>query len=106
MNTRIFTLRKSLKLTQKNFGKQIGMTHPMISDMEKGNTPITERTIIAICAKFHVNEEWLRYGNGEMFNITDKKFDDFFEIYQNLSKPLQDFLYATALELLKAQNKL
>lgn len=74
--------------------------------LKNGRCPITERTIISICAKFNVNEEWLRNGNGEMFNIIDKKFNEFFEIYNNLSKPLQDFLLSMAKELLNAQNKL
>lgn len=46
------------------------------------------------------------HGKGEMFNIVDKKFNEFFEIYNKLSKPLQEFLLATAKELLNTQNKL
>lgn len=106
MNTRILKLRKSLNLTQKQFSEKIGLSSAMISDMENANIPIQERTILLICSIFNVNENWLRFGEGEIFNILDKSFDEFFEIYQKLSKPLQDFLYATALELLQAQSKL
>lgn len=45
-------------------------------------------------------------GEGEMFNSLDKKFDEFFSIYNNLKEPLQDFLYKTALNLLDSQNRL
>lgn len=105
MYTRIKELRKSLKLTQKEFGIAIGL-RSSISEIESNNAPITERTIIAICSKFNVNEEWLRTGIGEMFISEDKKFNEFFEIYNSLTKPLQDFLIQTAYNLLDTQNKL
>lgn len=41
-----------------------------------------------------------------MFNIVDKKFDDFFSIYNNMSEPLQDFLLDTAKRLLDLQDKI
>lgn len=106
MNTRIKEIRKSLNITQEEFGNQIGLTRSVISEMENATAPILDRTIFLICSKFNVNEEWLRNGNGEMFNFTDKRFKEFFDIYNNLSKPLQDFLFSTALELLKTQGKL
>lgn len=105
MNTRILELRKFLNLTQTEFGTQIGLKSS-ISEIERGNAPITERTIIAICSRFNVNEEWLRNGNGEMFNTIDKKYDEFFSIYNNLNPVLQDFLISSAKSLLDAQSKL
>lgn len=41
-----------------------------------------------------------------MFNIEDKNFNEFFEIYSSLSKPLQDFLIETAKNLLELQTNL
>ena len=105
MNTRIKELRKYLNLTQKEFGNIIGL-RSSISEIENGTAPITERTIISICSKFNVNEKWLRFGNGDMFIIEDKKFNEFFEIYNKLNSPLQDFLIQTAKSLLNAQSKL
>ena len=74
--------------------------------MERGNAPITERTIIAICSKFNVNEDWLRYGTGEMFNTIEKSYNEFFEIFKKLNPVLQDFLIQTAKNLLDTQKKL
>lgn len=88
-----------------NFGLAIGL-RSSISEIENGKAPITERTIISICSKFNVNEEWLRTGNGSMFLIEDKKFNEFFEIYKNLCPPLQEFLIQSAKSLLNAQSKL
>ena len=105
MNSRIKELRNYLNLNQKDFGSSIGL-RSSISEIENGKAPITERTIIAICSKFNVNEEWLKTGEGEMFVTADIKFNEFYSIYKKLSKPLQDFLIQSAENLLNAQNKL
>ena len=60
LNTRILQIRKNLKLTQQEFATQIGISRSSLSEMELKTAPITERTIISICAKFNVNENWLR----------------------------------------------
>lgn len=105
MNTRIKELRNYLNLNQKEFGQQIGLKSS-ISEIENGNAPITERTIIAICSKFNVNENWLKTGKGQMFNISNKKYDEFFSVYNNLNPVLQDFLIQVAKNLLDTQAKL
>lgn len=96
MNTRIKELRNYLKITQNEFSQKIGLKRSSLSDIERGNAPITERTIIAICSQFNVNEEWLRFGSGQMFNSIDKSYNDFFEIFKKLNPILQDFLIQTA----------
>lgn len=66
MNTRIKELRKYLGLTLEEFGKRLGVTKAAISNIENGNRNVTDQMIISICREFDVNEEWIRYGNGEM----------------------------------------
>ena len=105
MNTRIKELRNALNLSQREFGKNIGL-RSSISEIENGKAPITERTVISICSKFNVSEEWLRFGTGEMFIIEDKKFNEFYEIYKQLTPPLQEFLIQSARNLLNTQSKL
>lgn len=106
MNERIIELRKFLNLSQTDFGKQIGISKSSVSDIEIGRISISERTIISVCSKFNVNEEWLKFGNGNMFLEYDKKHDEFFSVFQNLKEPLQDFLIRTAHNLLDTQDKL
>ena len=65
-NTRIKKLRKTLDLTQREFGERIGMKANTVTMIEKGRGT-SEQTIKAICREFRVNEEWLRTGAGEMF---------------------------------------
>lgn len=106
MHERIRLIRKTLKLTLAEFGKAIGLGSTAICDIEHQRCNATERVIIAICAKYHVNEKWLKTGEGEMFITTDIQLDEFFNIFNQLSEPLQSFLIETANNLLKLQDKL
>lgn len=68
MNERIKALRKALGLTQQELADKIGLKRNSFANYETGrNTPI-DAVIVSICREFNVNEEWLRTGNGEMFN--------------------------------------
>lgn len=68
MNTRIKKIRKSLRLTQKDFGAKIGMKPSSISDIETGRNNLSEQTIKLICKEYQINEVWLRTGEGEMYS--------------------------------------
>jgi phage repressor protein C with HTH and peptisase S24 domain len=50
---------------------------------------ITEQNIKMICLIFHVSEQWLRTGEGEMFTSEDPDTEEFLEIYRSLSPPLR-----------------
>lgn len=78
-----------------------GLQRSSLSNIELGKAPITDRSIIAICSKYNVNEEWLRTGNGNMFNEPLKQYNEFFEIFNKFPAQLQDFLIRTAKDLLE-----
>lgn len=67
MNTRIKDLRKSLKLTQTDFGARIGIKGNTVTGWESGTRAPSDAVILSICREFSVSEAWLRYGTGEMF---------------------------------------
>lgn len=67
MNDRIKELRKELGLSGEKFGERIGVKKAAISKIESGVVGLSDSNILAICREFNVNEEWLRYGTGEMF---------------------------------------
>lgn len=69
MNKRIRKLRKTLDLTQQEFGERIGMKQNTIALIEGGRNT-SDQTIFAICREFNVNEEWLRDGSGDMFKAS------------------------------------
>lgn len=85
LNERIKKLRKSLDLTQAEFGRRIGMKQNTIALIEGGRNT-SDQTVFAICREFGVREEWLRTGEGEMFApaVTDE-LDALAERYPNLT---------------------
>lgn len=66
-NTRIRKLRKALDLTQQEFASRIGSTANVLTHYETGRRNPSSSVINNICKEFHVNEDWLRTGSGEMF---------------------------------------
>lgn len=68
MNERLKNVREFLNISQEKFGRQIGIkSRGHMSSLESGSKPLTDRIINDICREFKVNEDWLRYGIGEMF---------------------------------------
>ncbi len=67
MNERFKELRKALNMSGEAFGQVIGVGRATVSQIESGKITLTDRNINVICEKFHVNEEWLRTGEGDMF---------------------------------------
>lgn len=63
---RIRKLRKTLDLTQREFGERVNLKSNSIALIEGGRNT-SEQTIFSICREFGVNEKWLRFGVGEMF---------------------------------------
>ena len=71
---RIRELRKITGMTMEQFGGKLGVTKSTISNIENGNRNATEHMIKFICREFNVNEEWLRYGTGDMEAIKSNDF--------------------------------
>lgn len=57
------------KLSQEAFGEIMGVTRPAIVNIELGRVEQPSDLFINhLCNRFNVNENWLRTGEGEMFN--------------------------------------
>lgn len=67
MEERIKELRKALGLTQQEFSGRIGVKRNTIAQYESGRNAPIDAVITLICREFNVSEEWLRTGEGEMF---------------------------------------
>lgn len=67
MNERIKKLRRSLDLTQQEFADRIGVKRNTIANYEIGRNVPIDSVLALIVREFHVNEMWLRSGEGEMF---------------------------------------
>lgn len=75
MKDRIKKLRKTLDLTQREFGERIGVKGTTIANYELGRNEPGDAIIFSICREFNVNEEWLRTGSGEMFLQSNRNAD-------------------------------
>lgn len=54
-------------MTQQAFADKIGMKQNTIAQYEMGRTVPSDAIVFSICREFGVNENWLRTGDGEMF---------------------------------------
>lgn len=92
---RLKLLRKDLGLTQEVFASRIGSVQNSITGYENGRRIPSSRVILLICKEFHVNEEWLRYGSGEMFSFEQ---DNVVSLSENRVKRLRHTLNLTQAE--------
>lgn len=73
MPERLKALRKALGLTQEAFGAKIALSQSAIAAYEKEFREPSDAIIYSICREFNVREQWLRTGEGEMFQPKTRK---------------------------------
>lgn len=71
MKDRLKEIRKELNLTQAVFAEKIGSSQNVVANYEIGRRNPSASVINNICKTFGVNEDWLRTGEGEMFEELD-----------------------------------
>lgn len=64
---RISSLLSALAIKQATFAERLNLSQSYVSRIIAGEKTPSDRVILDICAKFNVNETWLRTGQGEMF---------------------------------------
>lgn len=89
MNERIKKLRKELKLTQQEFADRIGIKRNTLANYEIGRNEPIDAVISLICRTFHVNEDWLRNGEGEPYAHTTRN-DELFAWAEKLAAETGD----------------
>ena len=67
MNDRIKEVRTVLGLSQQEFADRIDIKRGAVANYEVGRNEPIDAIISLICREFHVDEHWLRTGEGEMF---------------------------------------
>lgn len=65
---RVIAVRKKEELNQSQFAEKLGLQRTIISLCESGKRDFSDRTLRDIAAAFHVNLEWLRTGEGDMYD--------------------------------------
>ncbi|GHU66593.1 Cro/CI family transcriptional regulator [Spirochaetia bacterium] len=104
MNNRLKELRKKVGLNQLEFAKTLQMAQNSYSQIETGQTPLTEKNITLICLKFGVNEGWLRAGAGDMFikkeMAESSEETELIGIFRRLSAEMKEFFLNMGRDLL------
>ena len=103
MNERIKELRKALGLSGEKFGESLGVQRMAISLLESGKNNLTDQMIKLICLTYNVNEDWLRTGEGSMFNETPQDYLKELQRRHNLTD-FQLEIVKTYLELSEANK--
>lgn len=65
MNNRIKKIRKSLNLSQTEFGKALGLKASSVSDIENGRCKVSEQVKLAVINAYNVDSHWLETGEGD-----------------------------------------
>lgn len=89
MNERIKKIRMLSNLTQQEFANRIKVKRNTVATYEMGRSAPSDSAIALICKEFSVNEEWLRYGTGEMYKLKDNSFT---ELLSRLDDSDDDFI--------------
>lgn len=67
INERIGRCIEALGIKKTHFANQLNVSQAFVSQLTKGTSSPSDRTIADICREFNVSETWLRTGDGEMF---------------------------------------
>ncbi len=99
MNERLKQIRKSKKLSQRDFGDKINLSQNHISSLESGARTITPRIISDVCEVYNVNKDWFITGNGEMFkdeleqyNIADPEIKEMLRLFFKADEETREYI--------------
>lgn len=101
---RLKKLRGELKLKQREMADALRVTVSAYGAWETGRDTIPEARLMVLCSRYNVREEWLKTGEGEMFEPeiepeTPSFEDEMYEMYKQL-KPAQKEVWKSLAELI------
>ena len=80
---RLKTLRRETGLKQGDFAKRLEISQSLLSGIENGNEPLSDRTRKIICLEFNISENWLLTGEGKMVKVMEKD-DNLLAVFRKL----------------------
>jgi transcriptional regulator with XRE-family HTH domain len=107
VNERIKLIRSELCISQREFSRQIFISQSTLGEIETGVRKVNNRIIELIISRFNISRDFLKDGKGKMFDTKkpDITFEHLTEIYNQLSKPLQNYLLEQSELILKLQKE-
>lgn len=73
LGERIKMIRTESGQTARQFAQRLGITAASVSLFENDKNGVSNQTLRAICAEYGVNEEWLRFGTGDMYAAASRE---------------------------------
>lgn len=105
MNQRVKEVRQALGMSQAKFAKTLSMSNGYIAGIELEHNKVNDRIVRLMGFILNVNEQWLRTGEGCMF---DKSPDPLAELAASIFKELkpvyQEYIIKQMEQLLEIQN--
>jgi len=107
INQRIKELRKKLGLNQRDFSTLISLSSGYIAGIEVNLRKVNDRVIKLVVSEYGVNEDWLRFGKGDIF--TERKINEkaarITSLFNDLPPHYQDVVLGM-IELLRKSNEI
>lgn len=106
INERVKQVRQELSLSQAKFAKALSISNGYIAGIELGYNNVNDRIVKLICFTFHVSEEWLKNGEGSMFEQESGQLAELaFAQFKKLKPEYQDYIIKQIDLLLDIQNR-
>ncbi|GHU71029.1 hypothetical protein FACS189450_06410 [Spirochaetia bacterium] len=107
LRERLQALRKALNVNQKEFSKGIFLSSSFYAQLESGTRNINDRIYELISQKYNVNKNWLKTGNGEMFECPppNMNLEQIMEIYEELNPLFKKYITLQMKQLLDVQKE-
>jgi transcriptional regulator with XRE-family HTH domain len=106
VNKRIRQVRQALNMTQTDFSKAIYVSNGYTAEIENGHRVANDRIIHLISLVFGVNRQWLKTGEGEMFQTSPiEKKERILSLFDELNPRFQEYALSVIDQLIKLQNE-
>ncbi len=106
VNQRVKEVRQALDMSQAKFARALSMSNGYLAGIELNHNKVNGRIIKLISFTFHVSEEWLKTGEGTMF---EAEFEPLTELASSTFKELkplyQEYILKQIDLLLEIQNR-
>jgi transcriptional regulator with XRE-family HTH domain len=106
INERILEVRRAKGLTQEEFADRIQISRSMIGSIEEKRRTVKDRVVTLVSLTFGANENWIRTGEGKMFDtVKNDKLDRFIHTFKKLDENSQDYVLKQLDLLLEYRKK-
>lgn len=105
---RIKAVREALGLSQREFGRKLGVSRDVISNLEYDRVQPKELLLRHICQLYGIREQWLETGQGDMFRedpAETGRLNEALSIFKSLRPPFQAYALEQMKRLAELQDK-